>query len=122
MKEYDLTRKMSVEFLGTFWLVFGGCGSAVFAAAFPQGTFAPIAIGLTLTLIHLVSIPVTNTSVNPARSIGPAIFVGGWAISQLWLFVAAPIVGAFLAGTAHRLLTTEREAAELDPTLARAVT
>ena len=248
MKEYDLTRKMSAEFLGTFWLVFGGCGSAVLAAAFPEvgigllgvsfafglsvltmayavghvsgghfnpavtiglftggripsrnilpyivaqlagaiagagilyliasgkvgfdvsagfasngygehspggytliaalvtevvmtffflivilgatderapGTFAPIAIGLALTLIHLVSIPVTNTSVNPARSIGPAIFVGGWAISQLWLFVAAPIVGAFLAGTAHRLLMTEREAAELDPTLARTVT
>lgn len=248
MKEYDLTRKMSAEFLGTFWLVFGGCGSAVLAAAFPHvgigllgvsfafglsvltmayavghvsgghfnpavtiglftcgriparnilpyivaqlagaiagagilyliasgkigfdvsagfasngygehspggytliaalvtevvmtffflivilgatderapSTFAPIAIGLALTLIHLVSIPVTNTSVNPARSIGPAIFVGGWAIRQLWLFVAAPIVGAFLAGTAHRLLTTEREAAELDPALARTVT
>ena len=85
-------------------------------------TFAPIAIGLALTLIHLVSIPVTNTSVNPARSIGPAIFVGGWAISQLWLFVVAPIVGALLAGTAHRLLMTEHEAAELDPTLARTVT
>jgi aquaporin Z len=248
MKEYDLSQKMSAEFLGTFWLVFGGCGSAVLAAAFPQvgigllgvsfafglsvltmayavghvsgghfnpavtiglftgghmpardilpyivaqlagaiagaailyliasgkigfdvsagfasngygehspggytliaalvtevvmtffflivilgatderapGTFAPIAIGLTLTLIHLVSIPVTNTSVNPARSIGPAIFVGGWAISQLWLFVVAPIAGAFLAGTAHRLLMTEREPAELHPTLARTVT
>jgi len=69
----------------------------------PQG-FAGIAIGLALTLIHLISIPVTNTSVNPARSTGPAIFVGGWAISQLWLFWVAPIVGALLAGFAYRWL------------------
>jgi len=63
----------------------------------PKG-FAPIAIGLALTLIHLISIPVTNTSVNPARSTGPAIFVGGWAITELWLFWVAPILGAVLAG------------------------
>jgi aquaporin Z len=63
----------------------------------PQG-FAPIAIGLGLTLIHLISIPVTNTSVNPARSLGPAIFVGGWALEQLWLFWVAPIMGGALAG------------------------
>ena len=63
----------------------------------PQG-FAPIAIGLGLTLIHLISIPVTNTSVNPARSTGPALFVGGWALQQLWLFWVAPIVGAAMAG------------------------
>lgn len=63
----------------------------------PKG-FAPIAIGLCLTLIHLVCIPVTNTSVNPARSTGPALFVGGWALSQLWLFWVAPLVGATLAG------------------------
>lgn len=63
----------------------------------PKG-FAPIAIGLCLTLIHLISIPVTNTSVNPARSTGPALFVGGWAISQLWLFWIAPILGAILGG------------------------
>ena len=63
----------------------------------PKG-FAPIAIGLCLTLIHLVSIPVTNTSVNPARSTGPALFVGGWAIGQLWLFWVAPILGAILGG------------------------
>lgn len=69
----------------------------------PAG-FAPIAIGLGLTLIHLISIPVTNTSVNPARSTGPAIFVGGWAIQQLWLFWVAPIIGAVLAGGAYRLL------------------
>ena len=63
----------------------------------PKG-FAPVAIGLCLTLIHLISIPVTNTSVNPARSTGPAIFVGGWAISQLWLFWVAPILGAAIGG------------------------
>ena len=69
----------------------------------PAG-FAPIAIGLGLTLIHLISIPVTNTSVNPARSTGPALFVGGWALSQLWLFWVAPIVGAALAGVSYRWL------------------
>jgi aquaporin Z len=67
----------------------------------PKG-FAPIAIGLGLTLIHLISIPVTNTSVNPARSTGPAVIVGGWALSQLWLFWVAPLVGAALAGLAYR--------------------
>ena len=67
----------------------------------PAG-FAPIAIGLCLTLIHLISIPVTNTSVNPARSTGVAVFVGGWAIEQLWLFWVAPIVGAVLGGLAYR--------------------
>src|SRR6185295_12652372 len=79
----------------------------------PKG-FAPIAIGLALTLIHLVSIPVTNTSVNPARSTGPALFVGGWAIKQLWLFWIAPLVGAVIAGVAHRTLLADRpeEAAE----------
>ena len=72
----------------------------------PQG-FAPIAIGLGLTLIHLVGIPVTNLSVNPARSTGPAIFVGGWAIEQLWLFWVAPIVGAAIAGMAYGALAGE---------------
>ena len=66
--------------------------------------FAPIAIGLSLTLIHLVSIPVTNTSVNPARSTGPALILGGWALEQLWLFWLAPILGALLAGGVSRLL------------------
>jgi aquaporin Z len=248
MKEFDLVQKMSAEFLGTFLLVFGGCGSAVLAAAFPQvgigllgvafafglsvltmayavghvsgghfnpavtvglfsagrihakeiapyiiaqlvgaiagagvllliasgkagfdvsagfasngygahspggytltaallselvmtffflivilgatderapKGFAPIAIGLALTLIHLISIPVTNTSVNPARSLGPAVFVGGWAISQLWLFFVAPILGAALAGTAHRLLMTENEVVEVEPVRVRAAT
>ena len=72
----------------------------------PAG-FAPIAIGLGLTLIHLISIPVTNTSVNPARSTGPAVFVGGWALAQLWLFWFAPIVGAILAGVTYRWLGEE---------------
>jgi aquaporin Z len=73
----------------------------------PAG-FAPIAIGLGLTLIHLISIPVTNTSVNPARSTGPALMVGDWAIGQLWLFWVAPIVGALAAGVAYRWLAGER--------------
>jgi aquaporin Z len=67
----------------------------------PAG-FAPIAIGLALTLIHLISIPVTNTSVNPARSTGPAVFVGGWALEQLWLFWVAPAIGAVLGGLVYR--------------------
>lgn len=70
--------------------------------------FAPIAIGLALTLIHLISIPVTNTSVNPARSIGPAIFVGGWAIEQLWLFIAAPLLGGIVAGFFSRWLNDDK--------------
>jgi len=69
----------------------------------PKG-FAPIAIGLGLTLIHLISIPVTNTSVNPARSTGPALIVGGWALQQLWLFWLAPLIGAALAGVTYRWL------------------
>ena len=73
----------------------------------PAG-FAPIAIGLGLTLIHLISIPVTNTSVNPARSTGPALFVGGWAIQQLWLFWLAPILGAAAAGFAYRAVSAEK--------------
>jgi aquaporin Z len=72
----------------------------------PAG-FAPIAIGLGLTLIHLVSIPVTNTSVNPARSTGPALFAGVWAIQQLWLFWLAPLIGGVLGGTLYRWLSTE---------------
>jgi len=72
----------------------------------PAG-FAPIPIGLVLTLIHLISIPVTNTSVNPARSTGPALFVGGWAIGQLWLFWLAPMVGAALGGILYRGIASE---------------
>jgi len=137
--------KILAEFIGTFWLVLGGCGSAVLAARFPElgigfagvslafgltvltgayalgpisgGHFNPavsvglwrspagfggIAIGLALTLVHLISIPVTNTSVNPARSTGPALFVGGWALAQLWMFWIAPLVGGALAGVLYR--------------------
>jgi aquaporin Z len=72
----------------------------------PKG-FAPIAIGLALTLIHLISIPVTNTSVNPARSIGPALFVGSAAINQLWLFILAPLLGALIAGFSYKFLVGE---------------
>jgi len=75
----------------------------------PSG-FAPIAIGLGLTLIHLISIPVTNTSVNPARSTGPALMVGGWALAQLWMFWIAPLIGAALAGIAYRWLGSEQGA------------
>ena len=71
--------------------------------------FAGISIGLALTLIHLVSIPVTNTSVNPARSTGPALFAGDWALTQLWLFWVAPIAGALLAGWLWRLLNEQVE-------------
>ena len=74
----------------------------------PAG-LAPLAIGFCLTLIHLISIPVTNTSVNPARSTGPAVFVGGWALSQLWLFWVAPIVGAAAAGIAYSWFAAEPE-------------
>jgi aquaporin Z len=76
----------------------------------PAG-FAPIAIGFGLTLIHLISIPVTNTSVNPARSTGPALLVGDWAISQLWLFWAAPLAGAVIAGLLYRLLFSDSDSA-----------
>jgi aquaporin Z len=72
----------------------------------PAG-FAPLAIGLGLTLIHLISIPITNTSVNPARSTGPALFVGGWALTQLWLFWLAPLIGGALGGVLYRWLSEE---------------
>ncbi len=74
----------------------------------PAG-FAPIAIGLCLTLIHLISIPVTNTSVNPARSTGVAVFVGDWALAQLWLFWVAPIVGAVLGATIYKFIGSENK-------------
>jgi len=75
----------------------------------PQG-FAPIAIGLGLTLIHLIGIPVTNLSVNPARSTGPALFVGGWALQQLWLFWVAPVIGAILAGIIYPIMAGPADA------------
>ena len=98
---YSLLAAFVAELVLTFMFLMVILGATDKRA--PQG-FAPIAIGLMLTLIHLISIPVTNTSVNPARSTGPAIFVGGWALSQLWLFWVAPIVGALLAGVAYQWL------------------
>lgn len=96
---YSLTAALVTEIVMTFMFLMIILGATDKRA--PQG-FAPIAIGLGLTLIHLISIPVTNTSVNPARSTGVAIFQGDWAISQLWLFWVAPIVGALLAGVVYR--------------------
>jgi aquaporin Z len=96
---YSLHACFVTEVVMTFGFLFVILGATHGNA--PKG-FAPIAIGLCLTLIHLISIPVTNTSVNPARSMGPAVFVGGWALSQLWLFWLAPIVGATLAGCIYR--------------------
>ena len=95
---YSMQAGMITEILMTFMFLMIIMGATDKRA--PAG-FAPIAIGLGLTLIHLISIPVTNTSVNPARSTGPAIFAGGWAIDQLWLFWIAPIVGAFIAGKVY---------------------
>jgi len=92
---YNQTTAFITEVLMTFFFLLVILGTTSEGA--PVG-FAPLAIGLTLTLIHLVSIPITNTSVNPARSTGPALLVGGWAIQQLWLFWVAPILGAVLAG------------------------
>ncbi|WP_019172032.1 aquaporin Z [Pseudaminobacter salicylatoxidans] len=98
---YPLSSALLVEIVLTFIFVMVILGATSGHA--PAG-FAGIAIGLTLTLIHLIAIPVTNTSVNPARSTGPALFVGGWALQQLWLFWVAPIVGAIIAGVAHKSL------------------
>jgi aquaporin Z len=96
---FSLGAAALAEIVLTAFLVFTVIGATDLTA--PQG-FAGIPIGLVLTLIHLVGIPVTNTSVNPARSIGPALFVGGWAVSQLWLFIVAPLAGALLAAAAYR--------------------
>jgi aquaporin Z len=101
---YSLAACLVAELVLTFMFLMVILGSTDKRA--PQG-FAPIAIGLCLTLIHLVGIPVTNTSVNPARSTGQAIFVGGWAIQQLWLFWVAPIVGAALAGLTYQAVSRE---------------
>jgi aquaporin Z len=97
--KYGLNSALIIELLLTFMFLMIILGATHGRA--PVG-FAPIAIGLGLTLIHLISIPVTNTSVNPARSTGPALFVGGAALQQLWLFWVAPIVGAAVAGIVHR--------------------
>ena len=102
---YSLAACLATEIVLTFGFLMVILGTTDTRAA---AGFAPLAIGLALTLIHLVSIPVTNTSVNPARSTGPALFVGGWALAQLWLFWIAPLIGGALGGWVYRaLLTTE---------------
>ncbi len=103
---YSLMAVMVCEIVMTFMFLMVILGSTDKRA--PAG-FAPIAIGLMLTLIHLISIPVSNTSVNPARSTGPAIFVGDWAISQLWVFWLAPIIGGILAGFVHKALFADNK-------------
>jgi len=105
---YSLGAALVCEFVMTFLFLFVILGATDERA--PSG-FAPIAIGLCLTLIHLISIPVTATSVNPARSTGPALFVGGWALAQLWVFWVVPLLGAGAAGFAYRLISGERSAA-----------
>ena len=102
---YDWVAALVAEVVLTFFFLLVILG--VTGRGAPAG-FAPLTIGLALTLIHLISIPVTNTSVNPARSTGPALFVGGWALEQLWLFWLAPIVGAALAGVVHSYVIEER--------------
>ena len=106
---YSLIAGLVTELVMTFFFLMVILGATNKRA--PQA-LAGVAIGLALTLIHLVSIPVTNTSVNPARSTGPALFVGGWAVKQLWLFWLAPIIGAALAGVAYRFLAEERKVTE----------
>lgn len=101
---YSLGACMATEILLTFMFLIVILGATDSRA--PKG-FAPIPIGLCLTLIHLIGIPVTNVSVNPARSTGPALFVGGWAVEQLWLFWVAPIVGAALAGVVYGFFREE---------------
>jgi len=101
---YGMTSALIIEVVMTFIFLFVILGSTYTKA--PRG-FAGLAIGLCLTLIHLISIPVTNTSVNPARSTSQALFVGDWAIDQLWLFWLAPIVGAILAGLIYKAISPE---------------
>ena len=109
--KYSLLACLVSEVVMTFGFLFVILGSTHGNA--PKG-FAPIAIGLALTLIHLISIPVTNTSVNPARSLGPAVFEGGWALQQLWLFWIAPIFGAVLAGVVYRFVGGVNNPAPVD--------
>lgn len=102
---YGLVAAVVTEFVMTFMFLIVILGATDSRA--PQG-FAGVAIGLALTLIHLISIPVTNTSVNPARSISQALFVGDWALSQLWLFILIPILGAMAAGVVYKYLGSEK--------------
>jgi aquaporin Z len=114
---YGLGAALLTEIILTFFLVLTVIGATDLKA--PVG-FAGLPIGFVLVLIHLVGIPVTNTSVNPARSIGPALFVGGWALQQLWLFIVAPLIGAALAAAVYRAIAvpklTAREAERALPT------
>ena len=103
---YSLLAGFVCEGVLTFFFLLIILGSTEQRA--PAG-FAPIAIGLALTLIHLISIPVTNTSVNPARSLGPAVFVGGWALTQLWMFWVAPLIGAVIAGLVYPIVAGGKE-------------
>ena len=103
---YTMTAALVTEIVMTMMFLFIIMGATDKLA--PQG-FAPIAIGLGLTLIHLISIPVTNTSVNPARSTGVALFVGDWAVGQLWLFWAAPIIGAVLGALIYRFISDSQK-------------
>jgi aquaporin Z len=102
--QYSIVSCFITEVVMTMMFLFIIMGSTHGKA--PAG-FAPLAIGLGLTLIHLVSIPVTNTSVNPARSTGPALFVGGWALQQLWLFWLAPLIGGAAGGLFYRWMSEE---------------
>ena len=104
--KYSLLAGFTAEVVLTFFFLLIILGATDQRA--PQG-FAPLAIGLGLTLIHLIGIPVTNLSVNPARSTGPALFVGGWALQQLWLFWLAPIIGAVLAGVVYPIMAGKPE-------------
>lgn len=106
--KYSLTAALVTELVMTFMFLIIILGATDEKA--PKG-FAGLAIGLALTLIHLISIPVTNTSVNPARSISQALFVGDWALAQLWLFVVVPIAGAILAGVVYRFLSSSKNEA-----------
>jgi len=103
---YSLAACLTAEVVLTFMFLMIILGATDRRA--PKG-FAPIAIGLGLTLIHLIGIPVTNVSVNPARSTGPALFAGGWALEQLWLFWVAPILGAAIAGVVYSIFATDPE-------------
>lgn len=102
---YDKVSALVIETVLTFMFLFVILGATHEKA--PNG-FAGIAIGLSLTLIHLISIPITNTSVNPARSISQAVFVQGWAIKQLWVFIVAPLSGAFLAGIVYAFVSKQK--------------
>jgi aquaporin Z len=114
---YSLQAGLIAEVVLTFMFLFVIMGATDARA---PAELAPLAIGLALTLIHLIGIPVTNTSVNPARSTGPALFVGGWAMAQLWLFWLGPVVGGAFGGYAYRLLLQEQVKKTATPAAVRA--